>query len=112
MLELPNEQIADIKIEKLLESSSYFIPVHDEKLLEKTQSGPPYIQTIGILLQWEDIILFGAREEKTGASSLKRHSLAEDVKLSAHGRHPTAYPFYFFVCLFYFIFIFCFPLLL
>jgi hypothetical protein len=29
-----------------------------------------------------------------------RHSLAEDVKLSAHGRHPTTYPFYFFVCLF------------
>jgi hypothetical protein len=41
LLELPNEQIADIKIEKLLESSSYFIPVHDEKLFQKTQSGPP-----------------------------------------------------------------------
>jgi hypothetical protein len=41
LLELPNEQIEDIKIEKLLESSSYFIPVHDEKLFEKTQSGPP-----------------------------------------------------------------------
>jgi hypothetical protein len=41
LLELPNEQIEDIKIEKLPESSSYFIPVHDEKLLEKTQSGPP-----------------------------------------------------------------------
>jgi hypothetical protein len=68
----------------------------------------PYIQTIGILLQWEDIILFGAREEKTGASSLKCHSLAGDVKLSAYGRHPTTYPFYFFVCLFYFIFIFVF----
>jgi hypothetical protein len=40
-LELPNEQIEDIKIEKLPESSSYFIPVHDEKLFEKTQSGPP-----------------------------------------------------------------------
>jgi hypothetical protein len=31
----------------------------------------PYIQAIGIPLQWEDIILFGAREEKIGASSLK-----------------------------------------
>jgi hypothetical protein len=41
LLELPNEQIEDIKIEKLPESSSYFIPVHDEKLFEKTQSGPP-----------------------------------------------------------------------
>jgi hypothetical protein len=41
LLELPIEQIEDIKIEKLLESSSYFIPVHDEKLLKKTQSSPP-----------------------------------------------------------------------
>jgi hypothetical protein len=41
LLELPSEQIEDIKIEKLLESSSYFIPVHDEKLFEKTQNGPP-----------------------------------------------------------------------
>ena len=41
LLELPIEQIEDIKIEKLPESSSYFIPVHDEKLFEKTQSGPP-----------------------------------------------------------------------
>jgi hypothetical protein len=40
LLELPNEQIEDIKIEKLPESSSYFIPVHDEKLFKKTQSGP------------------------------------------------------------------------
>jgi hypothetical protein len=40
-LELLIEQIEDIKIEKLPESSSYFIPVHDEKLFEKTQSGPP-----------------------------------------------------------------------
>jgi hypothetical protein len=40
LLELPNEQIEDIKIEKLPESSFYFIPVHDEKLFEKTQSGP------------------------------------------------------------------------
>ena len=30
-------------------------------------------------------------------------SMTEDVKLSAHGRHPTTYRFYFFVCLFYFI---------
>jgi hypothetical protein len=36
LLELPNEQIEDIKIEKLPESSSYFIPFHDEKLFEKT----------------------------------------------------------------------------
>jgi hypothetical protein len=41
LLELPNVKIEDIKIEKLPESSSYFIPVHDEKLFEKTQSGPP-----------------------------------------------------------------------
>jgi hypothetical protein len=40
-LGLCDEQIEDIKIEKLFESSSYFIPVHDEKLFEKTQSGPP-----------------------------------------------------------------------
>jgi hypothetical protein len=72
----------------------------------------PYIQTIGIPLQWEDIILFGAREEKAGASSLKCHSLAEDIKLSTHGRHPTAYPCYLFVCLFVcFIFIFDFVFL-
>jgi hypothetical protein len=45
LLELPNEQIEDIQIEKLLEFSSYFIPVHDspldEKLFEITQNGPP-----------------------------------------------------------------------
>ena len=41
-----------------------------------------------------------------GASSLKCNSLAEDIKLSAHGRHLTSYPFYFFVCLFYFYFCF------
>jgi hypothetical protein len=45
LLELLNEQIEDIKIEKLHEFSSYFIPVHesslDENLFEKTQSGPP-----------------------------------------------------------------------
>jgi hypothetical protein len=29
LLELPNEQIEDIKIEKLPEFSSYFIPVHE-----------------------------------------------------------------------------------
>jgi hypothetical protein len=40
-LELPNEQIEDIKIEKLPESYSYFISVYDEKFFEKTQSGPP-----------------------------------------------------------------------
>jgi hypothetical protein len=36
LLELPNEQIEDIKIEKFPEFSSYFISVHDEKLFEKT----------------------------------------------------------------------------
>jgi hypothetical protein len=41
LLELPNEQIEDIKIEKLPESFSYFIPIHDEKLFKKIQSGPP-----------------------------------------------------------------------
>jgi hypothetical protein len=41
LLELPNEQIEDIKIEKLSKFSSYFILVHDKKLFEKTQSGPP-----------------------------------------------------------------------
>jgi hypothetical protein len=44
-LGLCDEQIEGIKIEKLPEYSSYFIPVHDsllnEKLFEKTQSGPP-----------------------------------------------------------------------
>jgi hypothetical protein len=38
-----------------------------------------------------------------GNNSEQPHSLAEDVKLSAHERHPTAYPFYF---LFIFSFIF------
>ena len=45
LLELLNEQIEDIKIEELPRFSSYFILVHDspldEKLFEKTQSGPP-----------------------------------------------------------------------
>jgi hypothetical protein len=41
LLKLPNEQIEDNKIKQLLKSSSYFIPIHDEKLFEKTQSGPP-----------------------------------------------------------------------
>jgi hypothetical protein len=37
-------------------------------------------------------------------NSEQPHSRAEDVKLSAHGRHPTTYPFFsFFICLFYFI---------
>jgi hypothetical protein len=40
-LGLCDDQIEDIKIKKLPESSSYFIPVHDEKLFEKTQSCPP-----------------------------------------------------------------------
>jgi hypothetical protein len=42
---VPDEQIEDIKIEKLLEFSFYIILVHDsppdEKLFRKTQSGPP-----------------------------------------------------------------------
>ena len=41
LLELLNVQIKDIKVEKFPVSSSYFIVVHDEKLFEKTQSGPP-----------------------------------------------------------------------
>jgi hypothetical protein len=41
LLKLPNEQNENIKIEKLPESSSYFILVRDEKLFKKTQSGPP-----------------------------------------------------------------------
>jgi hypothetical protein len=41
MLELPNEQFKDIKIEKIPNFSSYFILVHHDKLFEKTQSGPP-----------------------------------------------------------------------
>jgi hypothetical protein len=40
-LGLCDEQIEVIKIEKLPKSSSYFIPLHDEKLFEKTQSAPP-----------------------------------------------------------------------
>jgi hypothetical protein len=45
----------------------------------------------------------------TGASSLKCHNLTEDVQLSAHGRHPTAYPFYFlFLFSFSFIYVFVF----
>jgi hypothetical protein len=44
-----------------------------------------------------------------GNNSEQPHSLAEDVKLSAHGRHPTTYPFYFFLCLFlFFLFLFSF----
>jgi hypothetical protein len=38
----------------------------------------------------------------TGASSLKCHGLAEDVKLSTYERHPIAYPFI--SCCFYFHF--------
>jgi hypothetical protein len=45
LLELPSEQIEDIKKEKLPENSPYIITIHDslpdEKLFEKTQSGPP-----------------------------------------------------------------------
>jgi hypothetical protein len=39
-----------------------------------------------------------------GSSSEQLHRLAEDVKLSAHGRHPTVYPFI--SCCFCFTFIF------
>ena len=38
-----------------------------------------------------------------GDDSDQQHILAEDVKLSAHGRHPTTYPFI--SCYFYFCFI-------
>jgi hypothetical protein len=38
--------------------------------------------------------------------SVQPHSQAEDVKLSAHGRHPTAYPFNFLLFSFYFYFVF------
>jgi hypothetical protein len=45
LLELPNGQIEDIKIEKLPEFFSYFIPIHEsspnEKLFEKTHNCPP-----------------------------------------------------------------------
>jgi hypothetical protein len=37
--------------------------------------------------------------------------LAEDIKLSTYGRHPTAHPFILFFCLFYFNFIFVFVFL-
>jgi hypothetical protein len=40
-----------------------------------------------------------------GSSSELLHRLAEDVKLSAHERHPTVYPFIFIVMVFTFIFI-------
>jgi hypothetical protein len=40
-------------------------------------------------------------------SSERISRLAEDVKLSAHGRHPTTYPFSFFLSLFI-LFCFCF----
>jgi hypothetical protein len=45
--------------------------------------------------------------------SVQPHSLAEDVKLSAHGRHPTTYPFYFFFVVYFILFsfvtlVFCF----
>jgi hypothetical protein len=40
-----------------------------------------------------------------GSSSELLHRLAEDVKLSAHGKHPTVYPFLFVVLVFTFIFI-------
>jgi hypothetical protein len=45
-----------------------------------------------------------------GSNSELLHHLAEDVKLSAHGRHPTVYPFIFIVMVFTFIFIFTFTL--
>jgi hypothetical protein len=48
-----------------------------------------------------------------GSSNEQLHHLAEDVKLSAHGRHPTVYPFL--SCCFYFtfiVFLFFFPILL
>jgi hypothetical protein len=40
-----------------------------------------------------------------GSSSEQLHSLAEDIKLSAHERHPTVYPFI--SCCFCFTFILC-----
>jgi hypothetical protein len=46
-----------------------------------------------------------------GSSSELLHRLAEDVKLSAHGRHPTVYPFIFIVLVFT-LFYFFFPVLL
>jgi hypothetical protein len=40
-----------------------------------------------------------------GSSSERLHRLAEDVKFSAHGRHPTVYPFISYCFYFTFIFI-------
>jgi hypothetical protein len=40
-----------------------------------------------------------------GSSSEQLHSLTEDIKLSAHGRHPTVYPFISYCFCFTFIFI-------
>jgi hypothetical protein len=50
-----------------------------------------------------------------GSSNERLHRLAEDVKLSAHRRHPTVYPFISYCFYFTFIFIvflFFFPVLL
>jgi hypothetical protein len=43
-----------------------------------------------------------------GDNSERLYSLAEDVKLRAHGRHPTAYHFFFFVIYVSFLFLFSF----
>ena len=46
------------------------------------------------------------------SNSEQLHSLAEDVKLSAHGRHPIIYLFISCCFCFTFIIFFCFPVLL
>jgi hypothetical protein len=61
---------------KLLENSPYIITVHVsllyEKLVKKTQSGSPRsTDTWNPPAIEKKFILFGAREEKTGASSLR-----------------------------------------
>jgi hypothetical protein len=110
ILELPrDEQKETIKVEKPLEYSSHVISVHnsflDEKLFENTQSDLP--QSVDI---WNHHVVgkiysFWCKRRKDWCFKFKlkgHNSLAENVKLSAHGRHPTTYHFYF---LFVFIFL-------
>jgi hypothetical protein len=47
------------------------IPFQMRNCLRRLRVVHPDLQTLGIPLQWEKFIFFGAREENTGVSSLR-----------------------------------------
>jgi hypothetical protein len=73
------------------------LPIWKHSLLHKLTYSRPFWSDYH---QWQGHHL----QYHLGSNSEQIHSLAEDVKLNAHGRHPIVYPFI--SCCFCFTFIF------